>query len=85
MHPLLPSLILVHVKVNPNCRVIHNVNATGAKVCIDSCDLKANVQINSKMNKVDRGVDNNLLQLDLYHKIHLNAASKLITEAYICL
>ena len=48
--------------------VNHCVNATSAtSVCIESCDLKANVQINSKTKcvnmqfKVDDGVDTNLL------------------------
>ena len=89
MHPLLPSLILsanctnVHVKANPNCMVNDSVNATSAtNICINCCDLKVNVQISSKTKhvnmqfKVHTGADTNLLQLDLYHKLHPNATAK---------
>ena len=73
----------VQVKANPNCMVNHNVTATSAtNVCIDSCDLKVNIQISSKTKciniqfKVDTGTDTNLLPLDLYHILHPNATAK---------
>ena len=73
----------VHIKVNPNCMVNNRVNAIGAtNVCIDGCDLKANVQISSKTKcvnmqfKVDTWADTNLLPLDLYHKLHPNAIAQ---------
>ena len=63
--------------------VNHSVNATSAtNVCINSCDLKANVQITSKTKcvnmqfKADIGMDTNLLPLDLYHKLQLNGTEK---------
>ena len=52
----------VHVKVNQNCMVNHSVNTPSAtNVCINSCDLKSNVQVSSKIKcismqfKVDMG------------------------------
>ena len=63
--------------------VNHSVNVTSAiNVCINSCDLKASVQISSQTKyvsmqfKEDTGADTNILPLDLYHKIHPNAAAK---------
>ena len=70
----------VHVKANLKDALNKSVNATSAtNVCINSCDLKANVQISSKTKhvymqfKVDTDMDTNLLPLDLYHKLHPNA------------
>ena len=44
----------MHVKANPNHVMNHSVNATSAtNVCMDSCDLKANVEISSKTKYVN--------------------------------
>ena len=73
----------VHAKANQNHMANDSVNATSASnVCIDSSDLKANVQISNKticVNmcfKVDTGLATNLLPLDLYYKFHLNTTAK---------
>ena len=73
----------VHVKANSDHMMNHNVAARSAiNVCIDSCDLKASVQISRRTKhvnvqfKVDIGADTNLLPLDLYHKLHPNATMK---------
>ena len=73
----------VHVKANPSCMVNHSVNATSAtNVSLDSCDLKANIQISNKTKcvkmqfKVDTGADTTLLPFDLYHKVHPNTTEK---------
>ena len=73
----------VYVKANSNHRMNHSINATRAtNVCINSFDLKANVQISSKTKcvnvqfKVDTVSNTNLMPLDLYHKLHPNATGQ---------